>query len=134
MFNSWQRNRKANSSSGKPRIVVFLTLYCRACGAETANSKGSEKKEISFFIGLINHWLLYCQIWLTKFGWQDKKLLYPKKMVPDSAVPNDMDIFNKSSLLYCQILYGLNSHFFQYDFSDFRSYLPFAGLQIVAIF
>ena len=30
------------------RIVVFNTLYCRVCGAETANSRGSEKREISF--------------------------------------------------------------------------------------
>ena len=27
---------------------MFNTLYCRVCGAETANSRGSEKREISF--------------------------------------------------------------------------------------
>ena len=42
------KEQKSKFQHWEPRIVVFLTLYCRACGAETANSKGSEKKEISF--------------------------------------------------------------------------------------
>ena len=43
------------------RIVVFHTLYCRACGAETANSKGSGKKENQF-----------CERWRAERGKEEK--------------------------------------------------------------